>query len=336
MSDGTDVEGEREVGRAVVDPRRRSSLHRLRVRRLSEAPTAAAAAAAAAASASASSNIDDLMEVVELLSSEEEEEEGEEEDAGSAAVSAAVHAEDEEYIIVEEDEGDEIEDMGAADGVGGAVNMADEGFDEGDSLVDVGGSQPFSFEAEEAQVVEALLPLAERLRRRMEGGAAAAAAGGGGGSGSGSGSGAAPSLHPPSSAAATSARAAIAPVAAPPLCACCASPVPAHDVAEAWLSCPGCGAASHVTCLAEHFVVAQAGAGVSREAALLARIVPTPSPVACPTLGCAHRLQWPLLVEEALRRGLKPLSPAQLREALALAPVAPAAQAQRKKRKLRK
>ena len=52
--------------------------------------------------------------------------------------------------------------------------------------------------------------------------------------------------------------------------------------------------------------------------ALLERIVPTPAPVPCPARGCAQQLTWPLLVEEALRRGVKPLDPAQLRRALTL------------------
>ncbi len=184
-------------------------------------------------------------------------------------------------------------------------DIGDEGLDEAWPLSQ--GS-----EVEEAAAADLLaLPLAERLRRRLE----AEAGGGGGGGGSGGG----PAARP------APAGAASAP------CACCGAPVSVSEHASAWLRCEGCGSVAHATCLADYFLQVQSG-GVSD--ALLSRVAPTPAPVPCPARGCAQQLTWPLLVEEALRRGLVTLSPAQLRRALDLEPSA--APRPPKKRRIKK
>jgi hypothetical protein len=204
--------------------------------------------------------------------------------------------------------GEVVEVVDDEEGVCG--DLGDEGLDE----------EELSPSQSRAPVGEAELDmrsLTERLKRRLE----AEAAGGGGGSGGGG-----PSARPAPAAAAGA-------EAASPPCARCAVPVAVTDPSGAWLQCSGCGATAHALCLADYVVQAQSEGGSSN--ALLARLVPTPAPVPCPARGCAQQLTWPLLVEEALQRGLASLEPAQLREALGLeAHAAPAHQ--KKKRQRRK
>jgi len=250
---------------------RRSSLHRFRVRRVSEEGAAAA--------------VEEDVEVIEIGSDSEGEE------AGAARAPPGSAEEGDVVEVVDEDEG-------------GVVELGDEGLDEGEVPPSQGGLGE--------EVADAMLPLAERLRRRIGAEGWEAAAGGG------------PGPAAPAAAAAAAAAAESAP------CACCKAPVAVGEPSGMWLRCGGCGATAHASCLADHFIKHQHGGAGD---AVLLRIVPTPAPVPCPARGCAQLLTWPLLVEEALRRGLAALDPAQLRRAIGLEPYVVAARGPKRKRR---